>query len=164
MEALKVPVLYNGPIETGLRALMLLMAAWPEELDLRQLVALDYLLVHSGDVPDGPESLHAPSPLRAGEISIRHGLIELGLQLYACRGLIERRFGPNGFGYVATDYAPTFVLSVTAEFTEKLVKRADWVYDRFGRLPADELTAVLNQSMERWRSEFVALDSEDLAE
>lgn len=164
MEALKAPLLYNGPIETGLRALVLLMAAWPDELDLRQLVALDYLLVHSGDLPDGPPSLHAPSPLRAGELSIRHGLIDFGLQLYACRGLIERKIEPQGFGYAATDYAPTFVSAASSDFTAKLVERAEWVYSRFGRLPAEELNSVLEQSKDRWKTEFVLLDTEDLAE
>ena len=71
---------FNSPLETGIRSLAILVAAYPESLDLQRLLEMDYLVVHSGDA-DGPESLHAPLPLRAGELLVRRGLIETGLLL-----------------------------------------------------------------------------------
>ncbi|WP_338053724.1 ABC-three component system middle component 2 [Serratia liquefaciens] len=47
-------------------SLAILVAAFPESYDLQRLVEMDYLVVHSGDA-DGPDSLHAPLPMRAGE-------------------------------------------------------------------------------------------------
>ena len=58
---------FNSPLETGLRSLAILEAAFPNRYDLQRLVEMDYLVVHSADV-GGPESLHAPLPLRAGEL------------------------------------------------------------------------------------------------
>lgn len=52
---------------------------------MQRLVEMDYLVVHSGDA-DGPDSLHAPLPMRAGELLVRHGLIEKGLMLMMSRG------------------------------------------------------------------------------
>ena len=64
---MKSSSVFNSPVELGLRALMLLAESHPKPLDIQRLVILDYLLVHSGDLEGGPESLHPPSPLRAGE-------------------------------------------------------------------------------------------------
>jgi len=71
---------FNSPLETGVRSLAILVAAYPASFDLQRLVEMDYLVVHSGDA-GGPKSLHAPLPLRAGELLVRRGLIEKGLLL-----------------------------------------------------------------------------------
>lgn len=76
---------FNGPLETGVRSLAILTAAFPMAMDLQRLVEMDYLVVHSEDA-SGPRSLHAPLPLRAGELLVRRGLIESGLKLMVRRG------------------------------------------------------------------------------
>lgn len=58
--------LFNSSLETGVRSLIILVAAFPIAFDLQRLIEMDYLVVHSGDV-DGPSSLHAPIPMRIGE-------------------------------------------------------------------------------------------------
>ena len=78
---------FNGPLETGVRSLAILTAAFPMAMDLQRLVEMDYLVVHSEDAR-GPSSLHAPLPLRAGELLVRRGLIESGLKLMVRRGLL----------------------------------------------------------------------------
>ena len=65
---------------------------------------MDYLVVHSGDA-DGPDSLHAPLPMRAGELLVRHGLIEKGLMLMMSRGLVQRVSASDGFNYLAGELA-----------------------------------------------------------
>ncbi len=54
---------FNSPLETGIRSLSILVAAYPASLDIQRLVEMDYLVVHSGDA-GGPESLHVPLPRR----------------------------------------------------------------------------------------------------
>lgn len=49
---------FNSPVESGLRALVLLYSLFPTSASLQRLVVFDYLLIHSDDVPDGPEGLH----------------------------------------------------------------------------------------------------------
>jgi hypothetical protein len=83
---------FNSPLECGLRALALLAAAQPAACDLQRLVFYDYLLVHSGDVPAGPDSIHPPTPLRSGEALVRRHWIERGLLLMISRELIIRTF------------------------------------------------------------------------
>ena len=104
-----VPSVLNSPIEVGLRALVLLVEACPQALDLQQLVTLDYFLVHSGDVDGGPDSLHAPSPLRSGEVTVRRELVSKGLNLYQLRGLVSEAPSATGFGYAAKPGAASFL-------------------------------------------------------
>ena len=80
---------FNSPIETGVRALILLAESYPNQLDLQRILEFDYIMVHTGDV-DGPPSIPPALPLRSGELLVRRQLIERGLMLMISRGLIDR--------------------------------------------------------------------------
>lgn len=153
--------LFNGPVEVGLRGLVLLVEAFPDELDLQRLVTMDYFLVHSGDVTGGPQSVHPPSPLRAGEVAVRRGLLEDGLRLYRARSLVIQRLSQvGGIHYVADDSAATFLDALSSTYVAQLRKRAEWIFDCLGLLDEHGLTSVLNDSMGRWRAEFAVLATE----
>jgi hypothetical protein len=147
----------NGPVEVGLRVLILLVEAYPVGLDLQQLVAMDYILVHTGDVEAGPESIHPPSPLRAGEVAVRRGLVKDGLKLFRSRKLLDETYTEAGIYYVAGDSAGSFLDSLTTTYTALLRERAEWTYRRFGGLAAAELAAELDGSLGRWQTEFAVL-------
>src|SRR5689334_10655553 len=93
---------FNSPLECGLRPLVLLQAAQPAACDLQRLVFYDYLLVHSADVPEGPESIHPATPLRSGEALVRRHWIERGLLLMISRELVIRTFSAQGILYQAS--------------------------------------------------------------
>lgn len=158
---MKIPKLFNGPVEVGLRSLVVLLEAYPERLDLQRLVIFDYLLVHSGDIAGGPISVHPPSPLRAGEVAIRRGLIEHGLNLYSCHGLIVRQLDKEGILYVAEEAAAIFIDAMSSGYVQELRDRAEWLFENFGMLSDHDLEAVLNESMGRWRTEFTFLEVEE---
>jgi hypothetical protein len=159
--SVRIPKLFNGPIEVGLRSLVVLLEAYPEGLDLQRLVIFDYLLIHSGDITGGPASIHPPSPLRAGEVAIRRGLIEHGLNLYACRGLVARQLAREGILYVAEETASIFVDAMNSGYVRDLRERAEWLFGEFGLLADKDLEAILNESMGRWRTEFAFLEVEE---
>ena len=73
---------FNSPIETGMRALILLAASYPAQMDLQRILEFEYMMVHTEDV-DGPPSIHPALPLRSGELLVRRQLIERGLMLMA---------------------------------------------------------------------------------
>lgn len=144
---------FNSPLETGLRSLAILEAAFPNRYDLQRLVELDYLVVHSADV-GGPESLHAALPLRAGELLVRRQLIEKGLLLMMSKGLIERRATPQGIEYVAGEAASPYLANLTAPYTVRLRERANWLVTNFHGLTTDEIRSLIRRFFERWSSEF----------
>lgn len=150
----------NGPVEVGLRALILLVEASPQGLDLQQLVTLDYFVVHSGDVDGGPESLHPPSPLRAGEVTVRRGLLEAGLNLYQHRGLVAQTPTESGFFYSAEGGAGAFLDALRAPYLERLRVRAEWVIDNFALLKESELHRTFEASLSRWKMEFAIMSPE----
>jgi hypothetical protein len=144
----------NGAVEVGLRALVLLVEASPNALDLQQLVTLDYFLVHSGDVDGGPDSLHAPSPLRSGEVTIRRELLTKGLNLYELHGLVAQMPSAKGFAYTAEEGAGSFLDAFRSAYVENLRTRAEWVIERFGLLEYGDLHHTLETSLSMWKREF----------
>lgn len=146
---------FNSPIETGMRALILLAESYPNQLDLQRILEFDYLMVHSGDV-DGPPSIHPALPLRSGELLVRRQLIERGLMLMISRGLIGRHATPNGFMYQAEDDAGPFIDALTAEYLEDLKDRAVWVVDRFSEMSDHDIRVMLSQVYDQWSREFQA--------
>lgn len=155
------PLVFNGPVEMGLRSLILLLEAFPYGLDLQRLVVLDYLLVHSGDIANGPASLHPPSPLRAGEVAIRRGLVEHGLHLYGCRGLIARQLDAEGIRYVAEEGAAALLDALSSNYVTGLRERAEWVIEKFSPLTDEEVETVLSETIGRWRTEFAVIEGEE---
>ncbi len=156
MTSIPRPNPFNSPLETGVRSLAILVAAFPAAFDLQRLVEMDYLVVHSGDA-DGPKSLHVPLPLRAGELLVRRGLIEKGLILMMSRGLVQRIPAEDGFGYVAGETAAPFIISLEADYSRRLKARAEWVVGRFHDTPTEEIRRITHRLFERWSSQFQLL-------
>ena len=152
------PTPFNSPLETGVRSLAILVAAFPVAFDLQRLVEMDYLVVHSGDA-DGPKSLHAPLPLRAGELLVRRGLIEKGLILMTSRGLVQRVPADDGFSYVAGETAAPFIASLTADYSRRLWERAEWAVSRFQDVSTEEVRCITHRLFERWSSQFQPVQS-----
>ena len=155
MAALISSSLYNGPVEIGLRSLMILAESFPAALDLQRLVILDYLLVHSGDIDGGPASIHPPSPLRAGEVSIRRGLLESGIHLFAAKGLISQEIGNAGIRYKAEDLAATFLDALITDQTSRLRERASWAVKITNNLDDKATMQLFEKTIGRWKTEFV---------
>jgi hypothetical protein len=144
---------FNSPLETGVRSLAILVAAYPAAFDLQRLVEMDYLVVHSGDA-GGPESLHAPLPLRAAELLVRRGLIEKGLLLMMSRGLVQRLPTTEGISYIAGEAAAPFLASLTTEYSTHLKERAEWAARRFEETSIEEIRSITHRFFERWTSQF----------
>ncbi len=154
--------LFNGPVELGIRTLALLMAVHPRSLDLTQLVILDYFLVHSADIIDGPPSLHPPSPLRSGEVTIRRALIQDGITLFKSRLLVSEQYDEDGIGYGVGEYGSAFWDALTSEHARRLRERAIWLAARTERADPSTLLGDFAGSLERWRQEFATMIDVDL--
>lgn len=148
---------FNSALEAGLRSLFILDESYPRALDLSSLVSLDYLVVHSGDV-GGPASLHAPVPLRSGEILVRRNLVERGLMLMLSRRLLERQLNSHGVFYCASDISSPFVENLSAPYSRDLRSRAQWAVREFLNTPPDILRKNLNRLFEGLAPQFQAVE------
>ena len=147
--------LFNGAIEMGLRAAVILCDAHPIGYGLQRLVVLDYLLVHSDDLPDGPAGLHPQTPHRGGELLVRRDALERGLNLLESRGLVERRFDPDGVVFAATESTAIFVDALSSDHSVILKERARWLVATLGSRSERELTELATASIGVWGAEFV---------
>ncbi|WP_137173010.1 ABC-three component system middle component 2 [Massilia sp. HP4] len=145
---------FNGPVETGLRALSLLSEAFPEQYSLQRLVVLDYLLIHSDDLPGGPPGLHPRTPHRGGELLVRRAMLEQGLMLYQSRGLLERHYTETGLMFAATDRAAGFLDVLSSDYVAELRERAIWLVPLFGDTSDSDLLKIVNSQSGEWGAEF----------
>lgn len=145
---------FNSPIETGVRALILLAEAYPQGLDLQRILEYDYMMVHTGDFENGPPSIHPALPLRSGELLVRRELTDRGLMLMISRALVTRQATEHGFIFRALDDAGPFLDSLTAEYINDLRNRAAWVVERFRTTSDQEIRALLSQIYDQWSREF----------
>ena len=148
---------FNSPLETGIRSLSILVAAYPRAFDLQHLVAFDHLVVHTGDI-DGPASLHPELPMRSTELLVRRGLVERGLLLMISRGLIAREATAEGIYYRAGEFAETFIASLTSHYLVALRERAEWVADNFSDMEQDTFREALRRAFGRWIEEFQTVE------
>lgn len=148
--------LFNSAVELGLRSLCVLVETYPRSCDLQRLVLLDYLLVHSADVDDGPDSLHAATPQRGTEVLVRRAIIEPGLALYSRRGLILCTAAKtDGFTYSASDRGAAFLDTLSAKYVTMLRERAQWISATFNDLPTEQIKRYVNTELDRWGGQFV---------
>lgn len=144
--------MFNGSIETGLRALIILEAFYPDKLDLEALALLDYFVVHTSDL-GGPDSLHPALPERVGEYRVRRTLIQEALLMLLRVNLIEIVEDAEGISFLSGDDAPTFVKLLNSDYNRDLSERANWlagrVHDEGGAA-----FASMRHLIDRWSLEF----------
>lgn len=146
---------FNTPLECGLRCVALLLSAHPQRWDLQRIVQSEYLLVHSGDVPGGPPSLHPSAPHRVGELLVRRGLVERALLFMMSRQLICRSLSSEGIKYFSGENGLPFFDALQSPYSRTLLLRAKWVVERFGDMPAAALDDYMRLHWADWGSEFV---------
>lgn len=152
---------FNSPLETGLRALVVLEAMYPRPCDLGELTWFDYLVVYTADLdgPDGaeaPESLHPPIPGRQDGIIVRRRLVERSLDLMRGVHLVDLRHDADGIRYVAGDDAPEFLETLQAPYTQRLKERARWLADRLSGLSRDEISEIVDRNIGALAVQFAA--------
>lgn len=151
------PITFNGPLEAGIRAVTILGAAFPRTYDLQRLVALDYLLVHTGDV-GGPDSLHPPTPLHSAELLVRRKLVEEGLLLMMTRDLVRREVAADGIKYGAGENSTTFLSVLSSSYLAELKARAGWLVSAVGDHTDKQFREVMHRFFDQWVEEFQAVE------
>jgi len=147
-------ILFNSPVEVGLRSLVLLTDLFPDACTLDRLVILDYFVIHSDDLPHGPQGLHPQTPHRSGELLVRRNAIQAGLMLFYSRGLIEIQYHVRGILYAATETSSSFLDSIDAEYVSGLRDRSAWLHSTFGDIPDAELRSMVQGNIGVWGAEF----------
>lgn len=145
--------LFNGALETGVRTVVLLNAAFPRAFDIKELTWLDHLVVHTGDI-SGPESLHPNVPQRNGELLVRRSLVEEGILLMRRLHMVESKYTLDGIVYAALEQAGPFVSLIRTDYGRALKERADWLISFLSEKGEAHLQEVISEKIGRWAIEF----------
>lgn len=144
---------FNTPLESGIRALSILVSAYPNRFDLQKLIAFDHLVVHTADV-GGPESLHPELPMRSAALLIRRSLVERGLLLMVSRGLVNRCATATGILYEASELADTFIASLESTYVTLLREKSNWVVEQFATTEEETFKNIMTKNFGNWVEEF----------
>lgn len=150
---------FNSPLEAGIRAVVLLRAAYPRSFDLQRILGFDYLLVHTADI-GGPESLHPPAPLHASQMLVRRQLVERAILLMMTRHLIEREATRQGIQYRAGEAAAPFLDALQSPYTQKLKDCARWTIAHLGDSTDEQFRSVMRRFFDAWVEEFQSAEQD----
>lgn len=144
---------FNGPLETGMRAVLNLHACFPKLLDIQRLTALDYLIVRTS-VLDGPPDLHPATPIVSPITQVRRKSVQAALRLMLSRQLVEQVATERGIFYRAGESAKFFVDAMQSSYVRQLMHRATWLANYSAQLDDQEFDNRMSQMLEHWVSEF----------
>lgn len=152
------PFVFNSSLETGIRSTCILAAGFSLKFDIQQMLAFDHIVVHTGDVPNGPPSLHPNVQQRNGELLVRRPIVQKGLDLMEIKGLIKKEVSTSGIHFTATEFAPVFINSLRNEYVGDLLNRATWVVETYNDLGSNVFYKIFNTVFDRWTTEFQIAD------
>jgi hypothetical protein len=150
---------FNSPLEVGLR-LLFIFNKTSKSLDLQRLIYYTYLLIHSGDIPDSPKSIHADLPRRSFEMLVNREVIQKSLTLLIMKDLIAVKYSNSGIQYHKNKNTGHFLGYFESEYSKELQKRADWLCSRFDKLTDKKLSKFMDENAGKWGSEFSVIYDE----
>ena len=145
---------FNSPLEIGLRALFILNQLQPGACELQRLVYYDYILVHSSDVPGGPQSVHPSIPHRSTEILVKRELVKKGLTLMYSKQLVDFIFDPTGIMYKANELTGPFLSYNKSEYANSLKEISVWLVKKFKDYTDENLSQFIKNNLDIWGGEF----------
>ena len=85
---------------------------------------------------------------------VRRESLQRGLLLYESRGLIERRYEPDGIVFAATEASAAFIDVLESRYVSGLRSRTGWLISRFHKLADKELHDFVKKQLGNWGAEF----------
>ena len=145
---------FNTPLEYALRALIIIENCTEKGIDIGRLVNYDYLVLHTNDLPDGPESLHPPIPYRSAEILIKRTLIQKGLNILLSKELIIIKYKKQGIFFYPSNLSEKILSCLNSNYYMLLKENVSWVINKFGHLSDIQLDKFMADNISKWGSEF----------
>ncbi|MBY6153939.1 hypothetical protein KUV47_12010 [Vannielia litorea] len=144
---------FNGPLETGVRAVLNLHACFPKTLDIQRLTALDYLIVRTS-VVGGPLDMHPAAPITTPVTQVRRKMVQDALNLMMARDLVTQVVAEDGIAYCAGESSAFFVDAIQTPYLTQLFHRAQWLADFSKDLDNEEFDKRMKVILDNWVSEF----------
>lgn len=159
-EVKRKDIIFNSPLEIALR-LLFIFNSTTIPLDLQRLVYYHYLLIHSGDIPESPKSIHPNLPTRSCEILVNRQVLKKSLTLLVLKDLIKVKYSKKkGIQYSKNRPTDIFVKYLESAYSKLLEERANWLCTTFDSYSDEQLSQLINSNLEQWGSEFSPIGDE----
>lgn len=145
--------LFNSPLEAGIRAVIILERLWPTAADLGEMVLFDHVVVHALDI-GGPLSLHASVPERKGELLVRRGVVEAGLDMMRRCHLLDKVADEGGFAWRASEQASSYVELLESSYSEDMKTCAAWIARKVDELTKKGFREFVAERIGEWNENF----------
>ena len=146
---------FNSPLEIALRVLLILHLNGKKSLSMERLIIYDYLIIHSGDLPDAPKSLHPSLPNRSSQLLIKRELMQKALLILSSKELISIKYEKSGIQYAQSKLAEPFISYFDSVYFNKLKESTKWVTETFNKKTDKGLDKIINVNIDKWGSEFI---------
>ena len=145
--------LFNSPLEISLRLIYILNASG-KSFDLQRLIYYNYLIIHSADVPEAPESMHPALPKRACEMLVNRKIIKKALNLLISKSLIKVQYTKSGIKYKSIPETEFIANHFNSAYSKQLKERSKWLVEKFDSISDTQLAKLMNENIGKWGSEF----------
>lgn len=144
----------NSSLETALRILMLLRNIPSEQIDIDEILLLDYFVLHINDFNSKMESIHPSIPNRENEIFVRRETIQQSILLLESRNLITTSYTPSGIRYSSNNLTISFVDHLESSYAEKVKRNISIVNEESKRDLVKSIKKTIFSNPKLWSNEF----------
>ncbi|WP_027911657.1 ABC-three component system middle component 2 [Pseudomonas sp. URIL14HWK12:I7] len=130
--------LYNSSVEIGAR-IILMLAGLAREVDLDELIFLDYAAIYSSDF-QGEASLHPVLLNRLAELVRRREIFPGAIKLFTAKGLMTSQVDEHGVRYSITTAGSEFAANLTTEYHSGFRRHVSWVEENIDYLTIQRRT------------------------
>lgn len=150
-------MIFNSPLEVSLRILIILEKVSPNECDLQNLIYLDYFTLYPSDSPaHNSIVMHTHTPYRGTEIIVRRKVMQDSLLLLLKKGLIKKKFSPEGIKYKTTKVTTPFLKYFDSDYYKKFEKIAELIVKGLSDYSFQYIDEYVKKNISNWGPEFTS--------
>lgn len=142
----------NSSVEIALRILTLLSAVPDEQLDIDEILLLDYFILHTHDFDSKLKSIHPSIPNRENEIFVRRQSMQQAIYLLESRQLLTTSYTSTGICYSSNNLTISFVDYFESSYANKLKDNLSIISKKGQRALVKEIKETLFSSPNLWKN------------
>lgn len=142
----------NSSLEIALRILTLLRAVPDEQLDVDEILLLDYFVLHTNDFDSKLISIHPSIPNRENEIFVRRQAVQQAIYLLESRQLLTTSYTSTGIRYSSNNLTISFVDYFESPYANKLKDNIATINEKSKRALVKEIKESLFSSANLWKN------------
>ncbi|EKP7339243.1 hypothetical protein P3888_001620 [Listeria monocytogenes] len=147
-------IILNSSLEVSLRILILLRNFSDEQLDIDDILLLDYYILHLNDFDIKLNSIHPSMPNRENEIFVRRESIQQGILLLESRDLIDTNFTPQGITYSSNKFTLLFTDYLESSYASRLKRNIETSIDKNKREIISKVKETLFNNINLWSTNY----------